>query len=341
MTLALLAPCYGNPDTRKRFHETIEGSIAFTREPYRSLLSETDLTRLQELHPSGEARFWGAIPRHDKPMERLRSGGVVLFVGEKKIKATGEIGHLFRNEPLADLLWNQHANASSFTNVYSVLNVRLTDYPITDLWGIEGFTAGDYVYGQRVVEEPRSSRLLTAFGINPGTVEAELSARLNATADLVGLDTRVIPVERTHVDVVWHRIAERQSAYERVEARLVAHYRAFRSDVEMHSFVTPSGKRADLYCRDDADVVVIEAKGLATHGKVREAVAQLLDYAVDSPEPVTRLVALFPERPGTDGVGLLHRLGIDCVYRTTDDQFTAEHAPDDRRRYMRLVWHDR
>ena len=109
----------------------------------------------------------------------------------------------------------------------------------------------------------------------------------------------------------------------------------------MHSFVTPSGKRADLYYRDDADVVVIEAKSLATHGKVREAVAQLLDYAVDSPEPVTRLVALFPERPGTDGVGLLHRLGIDCVYRTTDDLFATEHAPDERRRHMRLVWHDR
>ncbi|MEU4448873.1 hypothetical protein AB0K14_31280 [Actinosynnema sp. NPDC050801] len=197
MTLALLAPCYGNPDTRKRFHETIAGAIPFSREPYRSLLAGADLARLEELHPSGEAHFWGAIPLHDKPMERLRSGGVVLFVGEKKIKAVGEVGHLFRNNPLADLLWNQHANSSSFTNVYSVLNVRLTDYPVTDLWSIEGFTTGDYVYGQRIVDEPRSSRLISAFGISPSTVEAEADARLNATADLVGLGSRVVPVERS------------------------------------------------------------------------------------------------------------------------------------------------
>lgn len=338
MTLALLAPCYGNADTRKRFHETLEGSIPFTREPYRSLLAGADLARLEELHPSGEARFWGAIPRHDKPMARLGAGGVVLFVGDKRIKAIGEVGHLFRNKPLADLLWDQHANSSSFVNVYSVLNVRLTDYPITDLWSIEGFTTGDYVYGQRVVDEPRSSRLINAFGISPSTAEAELEARLNATAGLVGLGTRVVPVEQTHVDTVWRRIAERQTAHERVEARLVARYRAFRSDVEMSSFVTPGGKRADLYYRDGAEVAVIEAKSLATHGKVREAVAQLLDYAADSPDPVTRLVALFPERPDVEGLVLLHRLGIDCVYRSTDDLFVTEDAPDERRRYMYPVW---
>ncbi|MFD7655935.1 hypothetical protein ACFV4N_18325 [Actinosynnema sp. NPDC059797] len=341
MTLALLAPCYGNPETRKRFHETLEGSVEFASDPHRSLLAGEDLARLQALHPSGRARFWGAIPRHDKAMERLRDGGVVLFVGDKKIKATGEIGHVFRNKALADLLWDQHANSDSFVNVYSVLNVRLTDYPITDLWSIDGFTPGDYVYGQRILDEERTARIISAFRLNPSTAEAELAAQLDATADLIGARTRIIPVERAHVDVVWREIAARKVAHERVEAQLVARYRAFRSDVEMTSFVTPTGKRADLYYRDGSDIVVIEAKSLATHGKVRESVAQLLDYAASSPDPVTRLVALFPARPAAEGIALLHRLGIDCAYRGADDLFETEEAPDERRRHMHPVWHGR
>ncbi|MDU0293872.1 hypothetical protein [Saccharothrix longispora] len=341
MTLALLAPCYGNRETRKRFHNTIEDSVDFTESRYRDVLRPVDFDRLMALHPSGKAHFWGAIPRHDKPMERLHDGGGVIFVGEKKIKATGEIGHLFRNKKLADLMWQQHANSDSFINVYSVLNVQITDYPITDLWSIDGFNQGDYVYGQRVVDHEKAARLMRAFRLNPSTAEAELDAKLAATAELIGAPSHVIPVEQTHVDIVWHEIAARKYAQERVEAQLVTQFRESRPHITMTSFVTASGKRADLYYRTDSDVVVVEAKSLPTHGKIREAVAQLLDYGASSPEPVTRLMALFPERPDTEGIQLMHRLGIDCVYRSADKVFTAEEAPHDRRRYMHPVWQGR
>ncbi|TQM80145.1 hypothetical protein FHX81_2468 [Saccharothrix saharensis] len=341
MTLALLAPCYGNRETRERFHNTIEGSVDFTESRYRDLLPPADFDRLLSLHPSGKAHFWGAISRHDKPMERLRDGGVVIFVGEKKVKATGEIGHLFRNKGLADLMWRQHANSDSFVNVYSVLNVQITDYPITDLWSIDGFTHGDYVYGQRVVDHEKAARLIRAFRLNPSTAEAELDAKLIATAELIGTSSRVIPVERTHVDIVWHEIAARKYAQERVEAQLVAEFCESQPHVAMTSFVTASGKRADLYYRIDSDVVVAEAKSLNTHGKVRESVAQLLDYAASSPEPVTRLMALFPERPDTEGIQFMHRLGIDCVYRSASKVFTTEEAPHDRRQYMHPIWQGR
>ncbi|MCE6999830.1 hypothetical protein LZG04_34205 [Saccharothrix sp. S26] len=212
MTLALLAPCYGNRETRARFHHTIEGSVDFTESRHRSLLRPADFDRLMSLHPSGKAHFWGPISRHDKSMERLRDGAVVISAGNKKIKATGEIGHLFRNKELADLMWRQHANSDSFVNVYSVLNVQITQYPITDLWSIDGFTEGDYVCGQRVVDPENADRLIRAFRLNPSTVEAELDAKLIATAELVGAPSRVVPVERAHVDVVWQEIAARKYA---------------------------------------------------------------------------------------------------------------------------------
>ncbi|GAA1313199.1 hypothetical protein [Saccharothrix xinjiangensis] len=111
-------------------------------------------------------------------------------------------------------------------------------------------------------------------------------------------------MERAHVDVVWREIAARKVAHERVEAQLVGRYRVFRSDVEMTSFVTPTGERADLYYRDGSETAVIEAKSLSTHGKVRESVAC-------------------------------------CAYRSADDLFETEEAPDERRRHMHPVWHGR
>ncbi|PPK68586.1 hypothetical protein V5P93_004306 [Actinokineospora auranticolor] len=76
----------------------------------------------------------------------------------------------------------------------------------------------------------------------------------------------------------------------------------------------------------------------ATHDKVRQAVAQLLDHAVYSPRPVTRLTALFPERPTPVDLGYLHRLGIDCLFLSDSGTFDRLPAPPARRAHMLQVW---
>lgn len=220
------------------------------------------------------------------------------------------------------------------------MNLRLTEYPITDLWSIEGFKTDDYVYGQRLVSGDKAARVIDAFSISASATEAELDVELDAAARSMGVPSRVVPVERVHADVVWQELAARKVAHARVEAQLIRLYRSFRQDVEFSSFVTKSGKRADLYYADGSVVEVIEAKSLATHEKVREAAAQLLDYAAHSPEPATRLTGLFPQRPNQEGVDFMHRLGIDCAYRTDDGLFRTESADEERRRYMYPVWRD-
>ncbi|WP_090098267.1 hypothetical protein [Lentzea jiangxiensis] len=334
----LLAPCYGNSKTRRRYHQTIEAGVEFESREYAELLAPADLTALRALHPSGAARFWGAIATHDKTMNKLRTGDVVVFTGGNRVKAAGEIGHLFRNPPLADLMWDQFDDERSFVNIYSVRNVQVIERPRREVWRNLGFDEGDNVAGQRLVTGERVERMLAELRIVPSLAQALIGAQLEAVDRALATGSHIIPVETFHTDSVSLHITERITRHERVESRLVCRYQQFRSNVVFTSFRTHNGKRADLYRVEDDEVEILEAKSLAIHEKVREAAGQLLDYAAESPHPVTRLSALFPLRPDQYSVDFLHRLGIDCVYRSGDGAFIREEAPEERRRYMLVVW---
>ncbi|TWP52539.1 hypothetical protein FKR81_09455 [Lentzea tibetensis] len=335
----LLAPCYGNPKTRERYHKTIKGSINFESASYRDLLEPSQLAALRIFHPAGSAHFWGALASHNSDMDKLRPGDVVVFVGGGQVKAAGEIGFLFRNVELADLMWDQYEDERSFVNVYSVVNIQVIERPRREVWHNLGFNEDDNVAGQRLVVDERVPRILTELQIVTSTAEARIGAELAAISQALDTGTRVVPVEGFHTDVVSQHVAERNAEYARVESQLVDHYQRFHPDVVFTSFRTHNGMRADLFRVVDDEVEVVEAKSLATHEKVREAAAQLLDYSAHSPQPVTRLSALFPRRPAEAGISYLHRLGIDCVFRTDEGIFVREAATEERRQYMRPVWH--
>ncbi|GGU26546.1 hypothetical protein [Lentzea flava] len=334
----LLAPCYGNPKTRRRYHKTIEASIDFESNEYRELLEHTELAALRALHPSGTAHFWGAIATHNNMMDRLRTGDIVVFTGENKVKVAGEIGHLFRNQAMADLMWDQFDSGRSFVNVYSVRNIQVIERSRREVWRRLGFDEGDNVAGQRLVIGDRVPRMLSELRVVPSSDEARIGAQLEAVDRALATGSQVIPVETFHTDVVSLHITERTAQHERVESQLLSRYQQFHPDVTFTSFRTHNGKRADLYRVEEGEVEILEAKSLANHEKVREAAGQLLDYSAESPQPVTRLSALFPLRPDQYGVDYLHRLGIDCVYRSDSGTFVREEAPEDRRSYMHVVW---
>lgn len=334
----LLAPCYGNQKTRRRYHQTIEAGVNFEASQYADLLQPVELAALRTLHPSGTARFWGAIATHDRMMDRLRTSDVVVFTGGNKVKAAGEIGYLFRNPPLADLLWDQFDGDRSFVNVYSVRNVQVIDRPRQEVWRSLGFDERDNVAGQRLVTGEQVTRMLSELRVVPSLEEALASAQLEAVDRALATGSQVIPVETFHTDSVSLHITERIAHHERVESRLVSHYQQSCPNVAFTSFRTHNGKRADLYRVEQDEVEILEAKSLASHEKVREAAGQLLDYSAQSPHPVTRLSALFPLRPDQYGIDYLHRLGIDCVYRSDSGAFVRDEAPEGRRRYMRTVW---
>lgn len=333
MAQILLAPA-----SRLYYQRSIERFVRFGEEDLGTALTNDQLAELRDRHPTGEANFWGAIAKHRSMMERLRPGDPVLFTGDKKLRAFGELGVLFTNERFADLLWGHHNTGKSFYFVYTVLNVRPLERPISDLWAIDGFTEGDYVFGQRLVPDGKADRLIEALSLHTSAVEAAFQDRLAAISKALDEGSRIAQPEARHTDSFSQRIAQRDEQRYRVEAQLVAHYREANPGRTFNSFLTPDGRRTDLYYFDGNEVEIIEAKAFTEHEKVRQAVAQLLDYAPRSPAPVTRLTALFPARPDEAGVRYLHRLGIDCLYRADDNRYRREEASPLRRRYMLPVW---
>jgi hypothetical protein len=100
---------------------------------------------------------------------------------------------------------------------------------------------------------------------------------------------------------------------------------------------TPAGI-ADLHLTGPDGTEIIEAKRSSDHRFVREALAQLLDYAPHSPLPADRLATLLPVRPADADIALLHRYGIDCLFRTTPGAFQRSPAPAAAREYMQKRW---
>ena len=80
--------------------------------------------------------------------------------------------------------------------------------------------------------------------------------------------------------------------------------------------VSSSAGITDLQTTAGGTAELIEAKGDNTRRRVREAVAQLLHYAPANDYDLDVLTPLFPAAPSEDDIRYLHRLGIDCVYRT-------------------------
>ncbi|MBB5958308.1 hypothetical protein FHS29_004916 [Saccharothrix tamanrassetensis] len=333
----LVAPCYGQPSARRHFHDTIEGWVPFADDERGPLLTEHQRNALLALHPSGVAHFWGARAGHAAMMSELKRGDVVLFVGDKKVKACGEVGHHFVNQPFADRLWRKKGDVDSFVHVYSVLNVRPVERPKSDLVTLCGYKPNYAIPGQRFLRPGDVPDVLREFGIATSVAEAALEELIEEDLERARR-SRTTPVEKAHQDTIIRHTPASTTLTHRVEINLVEAYRQSCLPEVLRAFRTDSDLRADLYRESDDEVEIIEAKSLATHGKVREAVAQLMDYAFHSPRPVTRLTALFPEKPDHDGLSYLHRLGIDCLFHAGDLSFVREPAADTRRAHMIPVW---
>ncbi|MEU4807507.1 hypothetical protein [Actinosynnema sp. NPDC023587] len=336
----LVAPSYGKASARRHFHDTIEGWVSFADEERGALLTEEQRNGLSTLHPSGVAHFWGATAGHSAMMAELKRGDVVLLTGDKKVKACGEVGYRFVNQAFADELWRNEGDEESFLHVYSLLNVRPIERPKVDLVTLCGYKANYDLPGQRFLRAHDVDKVLLEFGITTGVADAALEEMVEQHIDAVR-GSWTTPVELAHVDRITRVTEASTTVTDRVESGLVQLYQRFCAPEQLRAFRTDSKLRADLYRHDGTEVEIIEAKSLATHGKVREAVAQLLDYAGHSPDPVTRLAGLFPGRPAPDSLAYLHRVGIDCIFLADDGTFVREPAADSRRAHMLQVWRDR
>lgn len=152
----VIQPSYGTPGARRHWADTLAQAVPF--EPVRP--SPADLAQLNTVHPGGRARFWGATAKHDKRMDSLAPGDVVLLTGRKHVLAIGEVGHAFRDPAFARRLWRPDPAKCLWSNVYSFRRYWPVRMPYEEIWALPGFTAGDNFMGLRFLAPEKAAVVL-------------------------------------------------------------------------------------------------------------------------------------------------------------------------------------
>ncbi|CAM5317322.1 hypothetical protein [Streptomyces abikoensis] len=337
MPVVAIQPSYGNAAARRHWSDTLDKEVSFGEGHHRSALTSAQLESLLLTHSSGKARFWGATAVQDKNMRRLRTGDVVLFTGGKIIRGIGEVGVTFKNAAFADTMWSPDPVKGSWHNVYSLLSFQPTEIPYREVWALPSFNENDNFMGLRILEGEKAEEVLLGLGIDTFTDTQRKIQRDIDVATALAAGTQIVPVEAVRTSAATYRRDARQVIVSRAEALLVREYTASLSGVDVQRLRTPAGI-TDIHVSGPEGTEIIEAKSSSDHSYVRAALAQLLDYAPHSPRPADRLAGLFPVRPTDSDVALLHRYGIDCLFRSAAGVFDRLAAPSAARQRMREIW---
>jgi hypothetical protein len=161
MTKVMIQPSYGKPETRRHWADTLAIPVPFRETPYGDTLAPAERAALDAVHADGQARFWGTTDKHDKRIDSLVPGDVVLLTGQRHVRAIGRVGRVLRNPAFARALWTPDPRDCLWTNIYSFLHFRDTWIPYERLWALPGFTQGDYFMGLRLLDNSKSATVLT------------------------------------------------------------------------------------------------------------------------------------------------------------------------------------
>lgn len=349
-TSVLIQPSFGNPQARKNYSKTLAQPFPFDNGALRSALTVAEYEHLLTVHPEGSARFWATPRNQDKIMSRLKKGDVVLFTGQNHVKAIGEVGVSFRNPDAGNAMWPPQPTHGPYLNVYSLISFQETEIPYTDLRKLTdtpNSKGGDNYMGARLYDNDRAARILDGLLIETATeyaATAELAAAGIPDAPLWDHGA-IVGAEAHNTNSATGSSQARTFVADRAEARLVVDYKNFlsasgdrRSQQRLKSIVGFS----DIYLLPDTPgsgaAEIVEAKSSPVHGKVREALAQLLDYVIHATSEVDALTALFEGAPSARDIHWLGNYGIRCAFRDGQGGFATIAPPESRVSAMKAVW---
>ncbi|MFC8829565.1 hypothetical protein ACFT9I_29970 [Streptomyces sp. NPDC057137] len=330
-TRLLVSPAFGSAESRRHWKDTLDQPVTFTDSKYAESLTDDQLGRLKEFHPDGQARFWGATSGHDGKMAEVAAGDVVLFTGKNHVRAIGEIGAIFQNSSFADVMWPPKQGGESWHTVYSLREFGLAEIPYTTLSALLGYKSNFQYPGQLVLSGERARA-----GID-GLLITTRTALEDAGAVAPPRPVSELPVERQHIRSTTVERAAQQVLYNRHESALVIEFCGSLTDTTAIRFASAAGV-CDIFLNGPEGRELIEAKSRVERGYVREALAQLLDYARYAPGAVDRLTALFPQPLAPKERLLLHHYGIDIIHRVSPGVFERVPASDQAREQMRSMW---
>src|SRR5258708_5210578 len=143
MPKVIMQPSFGGRVWHANWKGPLDQDVPVSKHPYSADLPPADRTRLEALHPSGRARFWGSTKRQGSNYRKITTGDVVLFTGLKKVRAIGVVGVVLSNANFGDQMWVPHLTDRSWRNIYSLQGFEPAGIPDEDLSALDGFSNGD------------------------------------------------------------------------------------------------------------------------------------------------------------------------------------------------------
>jgi hypothetical protein len=163
----IIQPSYGTTEARRHWADTLDHPVRFRESRYAEVLTPAERAALDDEHPDGLARFWGATPQHDRKMDTLAADDVVLLTGQKHVRAVGTVGRVLRNDEFARRLWRPDPARCLWRNVYSFRAYRPVWIPYEEVWALPGFTAGDNFMGLRFLNPEKSAAVVDGLSLTP------------------------------------------------------------------------------------------------------------------------------------------------------------------------------
>ena len=340
MVTVLIHPSRGNADGRVNLKRSLEKTVRFTDPEVASLLSQDQMNELLLRHPSGEARFWGTYEHNRSKILRVFEGDAVIFTGEGQAWAAGVVGYRFENEAFAQKVWQETEGKGTYRHIYSLANFETVDIPYPAINEPLGLRPGNHFQGMVVYDrDGKGDVLADALHLELGGDYLLADARLASALDTeVPVNSALRPIEPAFEGIIKLRPRSAGGVMRRGESMLVAAYAATLPDGITHGRHQLAAGVTDLWIDWGDQQELVEAKSVCDHEHVRHAMAQLLDYAPAMDNMPTIVTALFPSRPPIRSVSLLHRYGVDCLYRIGAGSYRREGATQLARTALIAMW---
>jgi hypothetical protein len=332
MTTLLVHPSRGKADGRINWDRSLGRPVDFLQGPLASTLTSSQTAALRRRHPDGLARFWGTYGYNEAKISRVHEGDVVLFTGQGGAWAVGTIGYRFENAAFARTLWVETQGKGSYQHIYSLARYREVTIPYAAMNEPLGHKLTNHFQQIAVYDDYRAQAAIEALRLD--VVQQEDVFYETADAALADLltseledEARLVPIETVGTISTIAHVTGGDRLVQRGESSLVQAYAASLPADAKHGRHFTSAGVTDLYVKDARGGELIEAKSVETHLYVRQALAQLLDYAPTITPSPTSVSALFARRPADRGIGLMHRYGINCIYRSGPSTYRRLTAP--------------
>ena len=333
MTSVLVHPSRGHRDGRVNWGRSLDVTVDFVSDALGGTLTQHERNELLMRHPDGRAHFWGTYAYNGGLLRRIVEGDVVVFTGQGGIWGIGAVGYMFDNPSFAERLWVESEGKGTYRHIYSLKRFDPVRLPYSILNEPLHYKPNNFFQGMAVYDDPyRATALIESLTRQRTPMEdalyEEIDSALARELEIeIAAASSLAPLEQVRTLVTTISFAAGSRTIRRGEGSLVLAYAAsLGTDVSSGRNFMASGV-TDICIDGPGGRELVEAKSSQGRSFVRQALAQLLDYGPSMrPRPAV-LTALFPSAPDKSAIDLLHRYGIDCVYRIGPSEFDRLDAP--------------